>query len=131
MSSTIPQTVMACEINEIPDVLSRQIDKGLDDYLAAGRRAASENPKGFVTCARGTSDHAATFFKYVMELRTGLPVASIGPSIASVYSTSLKLENFICVTISQSGGSPDLVALQRAAGLGGAQTVAFLNRGIA
>lgn len=118
---------MGQEIRETPDVLARQINEGLDGYLQAGRHAASLNLRGFVTCARGTSDHAATFFKYLMEMKTGLPVASIGPSIASVYETPLKLAGFACVTISQSGGSPDLVALQQAAKLGGAQTFAILN----
>lgn len=121
------QTIMAREIHEIPDVLARQIAEGLDLYLTAGREAAATNPRGFVTCARGTSDHAATFFKYVMEISTGLPVASIGPSVASVYDTPLKLEDFICVAISQSGGSPDLVALQQAASRGGARTLAIVN----
>lgn len=121
------ETIMAGEIREIPDVIARQINEGLADYMEAGRKAAASNPVGFVTCARGTSDHAATFFKYVMEIRTGLPVASIGPSVASVYETPLKLENFICLSISQSGGSPDLVALQDAARKGGARTVAILN----
>ena len=121
------ETLMAREINEIPDVLNRQINDGLEQYLEAGRQAAAANPRGFITCARGTSDHAATFFKYVMEMRTGLPVASIGPSVASVYNTQLKLEDFICMSISQSGGSPDLVSLQEAARKGRARTVAILN----
>lgn len=121
------QTQMAREINEIPQVLRRQIDKGLDLYVKAGRQAAASSPRGFVTCARGTSDHAATFFKYVMEMRTGLPVASIGPSVASVYGSPLKLDDFICLTISQSGGSADIVALQQAARKGGASTIAILN----
>lgn len=127
MSSAKKQTLMAREIDEIPDVLDRQIANGLVLYIKAGRKAAASNPRGFVTCARGTSDHAATFLKYIIETRTGLPVASIGPSVASVYNTKLKLENFVCVSISQSGGSPDLVALQKAARQGGAHTIAILN----
>ncbi|AML52065.1 SIS domain-containing protein [Falsihalocynthiibacter arcticus] len=121
------ETIMAGEIREIPDVIARQINEGLAGYMEAGRKAAASNPVGFVTCARGTSDHAATFFKYVMEIQTGLPVASIGPSVASIYETPLKLDNFICLSISQSGGSPDLVALQEAAKKGGASTLAILN----
>lgn len=121
------KTRMLREIDEIPEVLARQITDGLPLYLDAGRRAAALNPRGFVTCARGTSDHAATFFKYVMETRTGLPVASIGPSVASVYDAHLRLKDFVCLTISQSGGSPDLLAFQRAAKAGGAMTLAILN----
>lgn len=128
MDTKMIGTLMAREVAEIPEVLRRQVKHGLDTYLLAGQQAAQTHPLGFVTCARGTSDHAATFFKYVMETRTGLPVASIGPSVASVFKTRLKLQNFICLTISQSGGSPDLVALQTAAKQGGAQTLAMLNK---
>lgn len=127
MAGTNAPTIMAREVAEIPAVLARQIDNGLAGYLEAGRQAAALDLCGFVTCARGTSDHAATFFKYLIEMKTGLPVASIGPSIASVYGTPLKLEKHACVTISQSGGSPDLVALQEAAKRGGAVTFAILN----
>ena len=121
------KSVMAREIGEIPDVLIRQVNEGLSRYLSAGRQLAASNPRGFVTCARGTSDHAATFFKYLVEIRTGLPVASIGPSVASVYGSRLKLTDFVCVTVSQSGASPDLAVLQKAAGDGGAYTLAILN----
>lgn len=125
--NTVITSQMAQEINEIPDASRRQIESGLSQYIEAGRVAAAGRPRGFVTCARGTSDHAATFFKYVMETRTGLPVASLGPSIASVYKTKLQLEDFVCISISQSGGSPDLVALQNSASQGGARSVTFLN----
>ena len=67
------ETLMAREINEIPDVLNRQINDGLEQYLEAGRQAAAANPRGFITCARGTSDHAATFFNrhspYTIQIR--------------------------------------------------------------
>lgn len=127
MASNASKTIMAQEIAEIPAVFIRQIDSGLAGYLEAGRQAAARDLRGFVTCARGTSDHVATFFKYLIEMKTGLPVASIGPSIASVYETPLKLADYGCVTISQSGGSPDLVALQQAAKQGGAVSFAILN----
>ena len=61
------KSVMAREIGEIPDVLIRQVNEGLSRYLSAGRQLAASNPRGFVTCARGTSDHAATFFKYLWK----------------------------------------------------------------
>lgn len=127
MTTGMTKTQMAREIEEIPDVLDRQIADGLELYIEAGRKAGASKPRGFVTCARGTSDHAATFLKYIIETKTGLPVASIGPSVASVYNTNLKFADFVCVTISQSGGSPDLVALQNAARKGGAHTIAILN----
>ncbi len=79
------------------------------------------------TAARGSSDHAATFFKYLFEITCGVPVASVGPSIASVYGASLHLKGGIHFTVSQSGASPDIVALQDAAKRGGATTIAVVN----
>lgn len=119
-------TLMAAEIAEIPEAVARQLN-ALDTYLETGRRLCQDGTLGLVTCGRGTSDHAATFFKYLMETNTGLPVASVGPSVASVYGTKLRLDGFACLTFSQSGGSPDLAALQQAAREGGAQAIAILN----
>jgi glucosamine--fructose-6-phosphate aminotransferase (isomerizing) len=79
------------------------------------------------TAARGSSDHAATFFKYLFEITCGVPVASVGPSIASVYGAPLHLKGGIHFTVSQSGASPDIVALQEAAKRGGATTIAVVN----
>ena len=121
------KTHMALEIAEIPAMFERQLSAGLDQYWEVGDNLREANLRGFVTCARGTSDHAATFFKYLMETQTGLPVASIGPSVASVYNARLKLNGFASVAFSQSGGSPDLTKLQAAAKDGGAQTVSILN----
>jgi len=118
---------MAAEIADIPQVLERQVSGGLPLYLDTGAWLRSMDLRGFVTCARGTSDQAATFFKYAFETTTGLPVTSIGPSVASIYHARLKLDGFAALSFSQSGGSPDLVALQAAAGRGGATTIAILN----
>ncbi|MFS4580658.1 SIS domain-containing protein [Phaeobacter sp. C3_T13_0] len=124
---TATKTFMAREIAEIPAMFERQLRDGLDQYWDVGARLHTSDLNGFVTCARGTSDHAATFFKYMMETQTGLPVASIGPSVASVYNSRLKLSGFASVAFSQSGGSPDLTKLQAAASEGGARTVSILN----
>ena len=120
-------TRMFAETSEIPRVLARQVNEGLPVYFEAAEWLRKLSPNLFVTCARGTSDHAATYFKYLMEMFAGIPVASIGPSIASVFNAPLKLERGVCLTISQSGGSPDLAALQAAAARGGARTLALVN----
>ena len=119
--------MMAKEIAEIPQVIQRQIKDGLPIYIEAGRQIKKRRPAAIVTCGRGTSDHAATYCKYLWEIRAGLPVASIGPSIASIYKSDLHLGNMVCLTISQSGGSPDLLAMQQRAQDAGAHTVALLN----
>jgi glutamine---fructose-6-phosphate transaminase (isomerizing) len=120
-------THMADEIRQIPSVVARQLSDGLPAYREIGARLRRDPPALAVTCARGTSDHAATYFKYLAELGLGLPVASIGPSIASVYGAELRLPAALCLTVSQSGGSPDLGALQARARAAGAFAVALLN----
>ena len=120
-------TIMAREIESIPGVVRRQIDQSLDRYLETGAHLRERGPAAVVTCARGSSDHAATYFKYLVETRIGIPVGSIGPSVASVYEAQLSLRNTPVVTISQSGASSDLLALQHAANKTGALTIALTN----
>ena len=122
-----PRSQMALDIAEIPAVAERQIIEGLELYLKEGARIAELAPPVIVTCARGTSDCAAMYFKYLVESGLGVPVASIGPSIASVYGASLRLSRCICLTVSQSGASPDLVSLQASAVAGGAESIAVVN----
>jgi glucosamine--fructose-6-phosphate aminotransferase (isomerizing) len=83
---------------------------------------------GFViTVARGSSDHAATYLKYAVELAAGIPVASVGPSIASIYRRPLKVAGAACIGISQSGQSPDIVEMMRSMDDSGALTIAITN----
>ena len=85
------------------------------------------DPPLVVTVARGSSDHAATYLKYAVELLAGIPVASVGPSVASVYGRPLRLAGAVCIGISQSGQSPDIVEMVRAGRAGGALSVAITN----
>ena len=80
-----------------------------------------------MTCARGSSDSAATYAKYLIEICLGLVAASVGPSISSVYAAAPKMRGALFIAISQSGRSPDLLTLAEAARAGGALTVAIVN----
>ncbi len=120
-------TDMLRETRETPLAVGRLIDRQLDAMLALGARLAALRPPVVATCARGSSDHAAGYLKYLLEIATGTPVASIGPSIASVYDAPLRLAGGALVTVSQSGKSPDLVALQASAKKSGALTIALVN----
>jgi len=80
-----------------------------------------------VTYARGSSDHAATFAKYVIETRVGVLTCSAAPSIASVYRNSPDMSGMLALAISQSGRSPDILAAMAAAGKSSALTVALVN----
>jgi glucosamine--fructose-6-phosphate aminotransferase (isomerizing) len=118
---------MRQEILEIPEAAARLLDASDGAIEAAGRRLRALSPRVMTTVARGSSDHAASFLKYATELTAGVPVASIGPSIASIYGAKLKFEGAACLTISQSGKSPDIVAMAKAARAGGALTIALTN----
>ena len=120
-------TFMRQEILEIPEAAARLLDASDGALAAAGRQLRALSPKVVATVARGSSDHAASFLKYAIELSAGVPVASLGPSIASIYGAKMKLDGAACLTISQSGKSPDIVAMAQAARAGGALTIAITN----
>ena len=121
------QTHMYREIREIPDAIRRLLNEGREGIEVAADDLRRSAPHFISTVARGSSDHAATYFKYAAELTLGLPVASIGPSIASIYGTELQLGHSACIAISQSGQSPDIVEMTQSAAKQGALTVAITN----
>jgi glucosamine--fructose-6-phosphate aminotransferase (isomerizing) len=94
---------------------------------AIGRALRARPPRTVITCARGSSDHAATFAKYLIETRLRVVTASAAPSVASVYGASTDLRGCLFLAISQSGRSPDLIASARAAAAAGAMTLALVN----
>jgi len=118
---------MAQEIREAPAVLGRQ-EQGLAmpiDELVA--RLERRPPRVVVTCARGTSAHAATFAKHLFERHLGIPVAEAAPNIASVYGRRLSLRGQLFLAISQSGRSDDLIEMALAARSSGALGAAIVN----
>lgn len=121
------QSLMLKEAGESPEVVATLLEKEKPAFAEIARLFSSAKPGVVTTAARGSSDHAATFFKYLFEITCGIPVASVGPSIASVYGAPLHLKGGIHFTVSQSGGSPDIIALQAAAKRGGATTIAVVN----
>ena len=118
---------MAAEIKEAGGVVRRQLaaNTALTAKAAADLRALK--PPFVATVARGSSDHAALYLKHLVELKLGLACASLGPSIASLYQAPLKLEGAAAIAISQSGRSPDILAMQRMAKAQRALSVALVN----
>jgi len=108
-------------------VVGAQLDANAATVARIARRLRDAPPRAVVTCARGSSDHAATFAKYLFETRIGVLVASAAPSVSSVYATRQDLRDTLFLAISQSGRSPDIVAAARAAREGGALVVAAVN----
>jgi len=121
------ETHMRREVGEIPEVVARFLTASAPVLDAAAARLRDLDPALVVTVARGSSDHASAYLKYAIELTLGLPVASIGPSIASIYGKDLRLGRAMAIAISQSGKSPDIVGMAQSARRSGAITVAITN----
>ncbi len=124
-------SLMQAEVAEIPAVAARFLEASRDQVAAAAAAMRAADPRLIVTVARGSSDHAATYLKYAAEIVAGIPVASVGPSVASIYGRQLRLAGAACVGISQSGQSPDIVEMMRSARAGGGLTIAITNDGAA
>jgi len=120
-------TMMAREILEAPDVVARQAERLQRPLAELAVRLQRTQPKVVVTCARGSSAHAAAFAKHLIERYAGIPVAPAAPSIASVYGGALQLKDQLFLAVSQSGQSEDLVAMAKSARASGALTVAVVN----
>lgn len=119
---------MAAEIAEQPAVWRRFLAEGRDAGLAAAVAAIRAHPPRMVLLvARGTSDHAALYAKYLVEIELGLPAGLVSPSTMTAYGARPDLRDVLMIGISQSGGSPDLVRCLEIGRAGGACTVAVTN----
>jgi glutamine---fructose-6-phosphate transaminase (isomerizing) len=94
---------------------------------AIGAEVRRLAPRTVITCARGSSDHAATYAKYLIETRTGVVTASAAPSVSSIYRISQNLRGCLFIALSQSGRSPDLLASVAAAKAAGATVLSLCN----
>lgn len=121
-----PGALMGAEIAEQPAVLRRRLEHTAD-IDAVRERLRAERPRFVLLAARGTSDHAALYAKYLVEIRLGLPAGLVSPSAYTVQGARPDLRDVLFVSVSQSGGSPDLVESQAAARECGALTLAVTN----
>ena len=120
-------TQMRREIDEIPHAVDRLLTEGAAEVGGIAGMVHARDVAFLMSVARGSSDHACTYLKYASELLLGLPMASVGPSVASVYGATLKAAPALCLSVSQSGKSPDIVRMTEMAGRAGALTVAITN----
>ncbi|MGH8191441.1 MAG: SIS domain-containing protein [Rhodanobacteraceae bacterium] len=120
-------TLLYREAADAADTVARQLERN-DAVVQSLAGALRETPPPFVvTCARGSSDHAATYAKYVIETQTGCVTASASPSVESIYAVPLRLRGALYLVISQSGASPDLLRSAEAARNAGARVAALVN----
>lgn len=127
MPSSPEATRMFAEAREAADVVAGQIAQNAPAVTALGATLRAQPPRGVLTCARGSSDHAATFAKYLIETRLGLLTTSAAPSVTSVYGAAQAMSGILAIGISQSGRSPDILATMEAARDAGARTLALVN----
>ena len=118
---------MANELREAAAAVRRQTPTLAAPLAALARRLTRQRPRVIVTCARGSSAHAATFAKHLFERHLGVPVAAAALNIASVYHRSLDLQDQLLLVISQSGRSDDLIEIAAMARSAGAVTAAIVN----
>jgi glutamine---fructose-6-phosphate transaminase (isomerizing) len=120
---------MLNEIREQPTALERTLAAGLRAAERFRRVVARRRPRLVVLAARGTSDNAALFGRYLVEITTGIPVSLAAPSIVTLYEAHVDYRDALVVAISQSGESPDVNLVLERAKAQGALTLGITNEG--
>jgi len=115
------------EILEQPAVAERFLAAQAETVAAIGDALGSRGFRYVVIAARGTSDHAAIYAQYVLGVRHGLTVGLGTPSVVSLYGAAPDVRDALVIGISQSGQSPDIVAVLAAGRAQGAPTIAITN----
>lgn len=116
------------EIGEQPQVAGRLLLKAATAVEAIAARLRATRSTGFVIAARGSSDHAALYAKYLFGSRNRALVSLAAPSLFTHYATPPRLEGSCVIGISQSGASPDVVAVIEEGRRQGCVTVAVTNQ---
>jgi glucosamine--fructose-6-phosphate aminotransferase (isomerizing) len=114
---------MVADMAAQPDVLRRLAERRHEVVTAL----SGERPAGIVIVARGSSDYAAIFGRYLLEAATGLPVALAAASLQTLYHVEPHVEGWLALGISQSGRTPEIVRVLERYGEAGARTVAVTN----
>ncbi len=115
------------EIREQPAALDRTLRLGLKAAARLAREAQKKRPKLIILAARGTSDNAAQFGRYLLEITTGIPVSLAAPSLYTLYHAKIDLKDALIVAISQSGESTDTNLVLERGREQGAMTVGITN----
>ena len=120
-------TLMFAEAAESAAAVRRQHARNAEAMARLGALLRERRPHTFVTLARGSSDNAATFARYLIETHVGVLTSSASPSVASVYDATPAMDGAVMLALSQSGRSPDLVAAATAAKERGAFLISLVN----
>src|SRR5580704_10606781 len=115
------------EIREQPEALERTLKGEMPAVEYLRRRLTARPPRMILLAARGTSDNAAQFGRYLLEITTGIPVSLAAPSLYTLYNASIRLDDVLVVAISQSGESTDTNLVLERARAQGAVTIGITN----
>jgi glucosamine--fructose-6-phosphate aminotransferase (isomerizing) len=126
MNESRPQTAMAREIADIPVAAERLLGRS-ESLASIGARIGQFQPRSVVFCGRGSSGHVGVYLRYLVEVRLGLLASAAAPSVLTSYGARPDMRGTLFIVISQSGQSPDLVAMSHAARTSGALTLAIVN----
>jgi glucosamine--fructose-6-phosphate aminotransferase (isomerizing) len=125
-SGTTPGALMAKEVADQPRLLAGLVEHRAE-IASVAKVIAERKPRFALLAARGSSDNAALYAKYLIEVLLQLPAGLVSPSTTTLYGAAPDLTDVLLVTVSQSGGSPDLVEVTDSARKRGALTVAVTN----
>jgi len=117
---------MYSEISETPDVFSRLINSEAQ-FKQAAEKIKARNITNVIILARGTSDNAGHYLKFLIEVKLGLPVGLASPSSVSIYGAKVDFKDTLVIALSQSGRSPDLITFASAAKEGKALLITMTN----
>ena len=118
---------MLDEIRQQPSALARTLAGGTRHIEEFKRAVTARRPKLIVLAARGTSDNAAQFGRYLLEVSTGIPVSLAAPSIYTLYKAKVDLRGALVIGVSQSGESTDTNLVLERARAQGALTIGITN----
>lgn len=123
----LKQTYLYREIHEQPEILRQLIDKESNSITTLVKLIERNDIAHVVIAARGTSDNVGRYAKYLLGAANGLSVGLATPSLFTIYKQPPRFKNAMVLGISQSGQSPDIVAVLDQAQRNGALTVAITN----
>jgi glutamine---fructose-6-phosphate transaminase (isomerizing) len=124
---TNTQTLMEKEILESPMALRRFLSKQWNALVKTAEAISERKPRFATLVARGTSDNACTYARYLIEKEWGIPVSLAAPSVKTLYGAKIDYSGGLVVGVSQSGQGPDVCDMIQTARSQGALTVGVTN----
>lgn len=121
------QTLMWKEINQVPEIFSRILKNNSETMANLCEAIKSGTATNFVAAARGSSDHALVYFKYLLEINSNYTVGLSAPSVITIYKGKVNYQNSIVIGCSESGMAEDVLQVIRKANEQGAITIGVTN----